>query len=180
MYPDLPQEEFNNLFNRYAHIQIDSSILEPITSQADVIRLPLSDVLKFVGGHESQIAVNTQKYLERGDVHLPYGGVIDEISMKNDILIIRGWGFVNFKKGGSVKIVSQNEIKLQFALESRRIDVSKTFNDTYLHQSGFVIGIGVPKGAGICLLSYDSRYGAKRIELGQYARPDGVKYDCEG
>lgn len=41
-FPDLPESEFNQVFNRYAHIVPVEGIVRPVLMQNDVIRVPIS------------------------------------------------------------------------------------------------------------------------------------------
>ena len=44
-FPDLPEPEFQRVFNRYAHVALDRAITAPEIIQADAIRLPLAPFL---------------------------------------------------------------------------------------------------------------------------------------
>ena len=41
-FPDLPPDQFNAIFNRYAHIQLDPGISAPYVPQGDVVRVPVA------------------------------------------------------------------------------------------------------------------------------------------
>jgi hypothetical protein len=42
IFPEMPDAEFNHMFNRYAHIHLDSSVDRPTLSNQDLISVPLS------------------------------------------------------------------------------------------------------------------------------------------
>lgn len=162
LYPDMPENEFNTIFNRYAHIMISELAVTPYNPTPDVIMIPLRDIIK------SSHQLNYQLSTRENTLNLPIGGVVDSVSVgKDNTLMITGWAW---RLTGDINgwFEPSDVINSQFV---SRPDVVSVFSDNDLRYAGFILHINnyskyqsIIKKQGICLVSHDSRFGIRLLE----------------
>jgi len=156
LFPNLPESDFNQIFNRYAHVQLHP-IDTPSSPQADVIRIPLSKL-----NPDLHKRVFTVASLE--DTIL-IGGVIDNILVEKDKTTIIGWGWFSDVDGDSaIQIVGDFVNGNATMTRSIRLDVETVHNNPALVMPGFTLTIskGIPADQ-ICLITLDAKFGTRLL-----------------
>ena len=125
MYPLMDENEFNNIFNRYAHIQLYNGT-EPFVPQPDVIQIPIKDLLP-------KVSINdVDNEIKGGNVNTK--GSIDYLNFSNDTIEVLGWGMI----GPHNQILSNLPSEYFIGFKNTiRTDVSVAYKDLNLTASGF-------------------------------------------
>ncbi|WP_218970520.1 hypothetical protein [Haemophilus sp. HMSC068C11] len=159
IYPKMSDDEFNQIFNRYAHIHLTEDNL-PYVAYPDDIRIPLKDISsKKVLQEEVNI---TNSDLNKSDLaNIPQGGYIDNIRDIGDNIVISGWAMSDDKQ---LSIIGLSAEKIKGSPLIPRQDVVKVLNDSKLLNSGFQVVISKSDlTSPICLISRDTDYGNKQL-----------------
>ncbi|EEY46439.1 hypothetical protein VMA_000235 [Vibrio mimicus VM223] len=162
LYPLMPEHEFNQIFNRYAHIWLDDTKVTPYSPSPDVIVIPLHDMM------ESSPMLNYHRFLSGSSLYFPIGGVVDSAIIGQDnTLTITGWAWL---ESGEISGIFDPSDILQSKLINRP-DVVVALSDRTLRYAGFLLQIAdyskyesAVKELGICLVSQDPKYGVKLLE----------------
>ncbi|EOW9268813.1 TPA: hypothetical protein PX805_003272 [Vibrio cholerae] len=175
LYPMMPEHDFNQIFNRYAHIWLDDSISYPYSPSPDVIVIPLRDVIDYY----PQSNLFYQNYTEGSKSSKNIGGSIDSVIISNDgVLTITGW---SLSKSVMIEGIFDFSDVIKFQMINRP-DVAKAFSDSTLRNSGFLISIknfsiyeSTIQKQGICLVSQDSRFGLRLLDTSHLE----VQFQCK-
>ncbi|HMQ08126.1 MAG TPA: hypothetical protein PKC30_12560 [Saprospiraceae bacterium] len=157
-FPDIPDEEFNLIFNRYAHIHL-SDVNKPQLVRTDGINIPSHLFNPMYKKAQTEIQM-----LESEFTHTPAGGHIDGMIETENHYILYGWGMM----GEDVPEFYSNADR-NIPLEIRRSfrhDVSRALNDDRLLTSGFQIYIPKASVHGLthwCLFSKDNEFGMFKL-----------------
>ncbi|MBE8718363.1 DUF7657 domain-containing protein [Cellvibrio polysaccharolyticus] len=155
LFPEMSDNRFRHIFNRYAHIQV-ADVSEPWTSGFDVIRLP-----KVVVGPATIIAIESAG-MEASD--LKHDGFIDQVIEENGWLEVRGWGMFSEE---SVQLLSNQKKSIKARIERvERPDVAEAKGDPRLNLSGFRLFIHSSEKlplSSLCLYSDDPAFGRHRL-----------------
>lgn len=162
LYPTMPEYEFNQIFNRYAHIWLNDSEIRPYSPSPDVIVIPLRDISEY------ELQLNYQDSLKVNEIDLPVAGFIDTVTIGQDNTItITGWAW---RQSGTINGMFDRTDIQQAHLVSRP-DVVAAFSLSELRQSGFLLKIAnyeryesMVKKQGICLVSQDQMFGSKVLD----------------
>lgn len=156
VYPNMPKEEFNQIFNRYAHVHLTSDDY-PNVPQPDVIRIPLKDISAKKTLVDALEVTKTMVNIQQ----LPLEGHIDSVEEQAGMIIFKGWAMSDDKQ---LSIVGIEPEQIKQALVVSRRDVAQALNDNKLTHSGFQIAIDKSLVTSpICLISTDPDYGNKQI-----------------
>lgn len=151
LFPDLPSEEFNEIFNRYGHIQL-RPVAAPISPQGDLIRVPI-EAFDPVQSFIVTVGPDAPRPADRA-------GYIDYFVQDGRTVIIRGWA--PYRPGDydrhmavrtDLPVISARGMTLV------RPDVVTAFNDATLGLSGFEIQLELVApaedmtGAGVCVIA---------------------------
>jgi hypothetical protein len=137
LYPDLPEPEFERLFDRYAHI-IPSFTARPYSPRSDVIELPIFDVA-------TPVRVES---IAGGAAPAPgeAGGFVDAVRIDpvgSGLLRVVGYGWAPFRgiEPGQKLGVSFAHAELVSARAIRlpRLDVGRAIGDPAFDISGFAL-----------------------------------------
>jgi len=153
LYPEMPESNFNQTFNRYAHIQLEQ-INTPYSPQADVVRVPISKI-----NPDLHKPVSTIIALENT---ISIGGAIDRVFVEKDKTIITGWGWLsNINNNSTVQIIGNNINTNATITRSIRLDVEVAHNNSELVMPGFTLTIlkNMQKNQ-ICLITQDTKFGS--------------------
>jgi len=159
LFPGLDQTRFNQIFNRYAHIQLYNGG-EIYSPRVDVIQIPLA----LVSQPFSQILIP-----DIGLKDFVTGGYIDEVSLSGVDLTITGWAFFS---GGRPLFFSNLDDATVIDMETVvRDDVVAALGDDHLKFAGFRLQLTLNQSQlsrirehGICLYSMDANYGVRRLD----------------
>jgi hypothetical protein len=167
-YPDMDQAQFNNLFNRYSHIDTSYENLPKLIA-ADAIQVPVSLFLK-----APKIEV---KYITRVPKFTKKSGALEGADIRADVLYLRGWA--NWRKQEGIRGLEvfvepsvMNSIPLVAVVP--RLDLAGEGNEVSAVFSGFEIQIPYAdlKMQSICIFSVD-QISRERVLLNN---PAGIKY----
>lgn len=170
---DMPEAEFNRVFNRYAHIQLSESA-EVAVPQPDLIVLPAQ---RF-GAPVSRTAL--ELVASAPVAELAAQGHVDQIVADGDAVVLRGWAlFQGDRAGRTIELSADFPVKSAELRVMARPDVVGALGDRRLIDSGFELRI-VPEGMtasaaaarAVCVVSRDS---AGRYAL---ASPPGLSQGC--
>ena len=158
LFPGMEETKFNQIFNRYAHIQLYDGV-EIKTPRLDVIQIPLAMVNQ---PHSLNLMPDTglKDYVD--------GGFIDEVTLSGDDLNITGWAFFS---GGPPLFFSNLDDAVVISMEAiERKDVVAVLGEHNLWFSGFRLRLELDQSQlsrineqGICLYSMDANYGVRRL-----------------
>ncbi|MDK9778388.1 MULTISPECIES: hypothetical protein [unclassified Vibrio] len=162
MYPAMPEDEFNYIFNRYGRITLSTTEKSPNTPFPDVISIPLADLMPDINDVYSTI-----DELPLNSI-INNGGHIDAIAEEPDRLVISGWAMSK-----PMKLKGNMDLTDIFVIANEpRPDVSKALNDSRMLNSGFEISIErsqelnqIIENNGLCIFSSDSQYGLRALNL---------------
>lgn len=173
LFPDMEAQQFNNVFNRYAHIHLSNEDA-PYSPQADVIRVPQS--VFGVKKQEPSIIDITPLSGTTNDL----GGYIDIVEISDNQIILRGWGMISSKE--SVFHTNLNGDIGAVLERSRRPDVVAALKDTRLSQAGFSLTFTLDHPASaddlldkLCLYTQDVAFGVKQLQSGN----PNMQYQCK-
>ncbi|WP_217534059.1 DUF7657 domain-containing protein [Vibrio metschnikovii] len=128
MYPNLSQDTFNDIFNRYAHIFVSYDITAPEAPFLDQIHIPIWDVKEV---KPEQIYQESREYFQAQALR----GFVDSVEFKNDFIVIRGWA--DFQHGYLAGKFKDEDIA--YAKRQKRPDVAKALSDSNMLNSGFIL-----------------------------------------
>ena len=157
-FPDIPDEEFNLIFNRYAHIHL-ADVDKPQLVRTDGINIPGHLFNSMYNKVQTEIQM-----LESEFTDTPAGGHIDRIIETKNHYILNGWGMI----GKDIPEFYSNADRM-ILVEIRRAfrhDVSRALNNDRLLTSGFQIFIPKESLQGLthlCLFSKDEEYGLFKL-----------------
>ena len=169
LFPQMNEAEFNNVFNRYAHIQLSDELI-PYSPQADVIRVP-----KHVFGLEDESIVKFIDITPLDNKENIGGGYLDRIEIDGRDITLAGWGMIVDAESSFLSNIPE-----KFSASVERIsrpDVVSALSDGRLINSGFIIKFELPALFSIenfCLYTKDPNFGVKQIMPGN---PD-MLYKC--
>ena len=133
LYPAMTEQERNEIFNRYAHMNL-ADVPTPILMQADVIAIPLQS---FQGG-------NSDRSVELGYAGLvaDRGGSIDQVDYLPDRVEIHGWApWKGESTGQKLHLVTAWPVRKTVLRTVLRPDVALHFGDGGYYRSGFAIDV---------------------------------------
>jgi hypothetical protein len=160
LFPELPPDEFNQLFNRYAHIEL-AYIQTPDSPHPDVIRIPI----KKITGEAADLDVTVS--VTDCNSHAIQSGMLEKITFnnKNKILYLNGRVSSNERRYLS-NLKSSQLIRYS---EQSQLGIAPV-NVNNLPSSGFRFeimlsndDIELMRQEGFCLLSDSSHSGVKKI-----------------
>jgi len=160
LFPELPEQEFNDIFNRYAHIELydGNKVYSP---SPDVIRIPLQRILP--AGVAVADTQTTAVAFDSLNAVLPGGG-FDSIIISEDKLIVIGW-LMSSQKHYALNL---QELDILGFYVLPRPDVVKVTGDMSLLNSGFKLILrlseqnqAVIQREGFCFASISDEYGAR-------------------
>lgn len=166
LFPNMSKSEFEDIFNRYAHVQLSLNDMKPYTPSPDVIVIPM----KVINPNYPLIkeiklkVVNVYTTNEYSDIRV--GGAIDSISFDNGILKITGWMLSNSNELILLTNNKWNIIKLNKLI---RRDVMIATSESDLKYSGFYMELRLILTEKdtffkpVCLLSNSKKYGARSL-----------------
>lgn len=170
LFPEIPDNQFNQIFNRYAHIQLVDDEA-PSSPQADVVRVPMKN-----------FGISPPKTIE-GEIvpikkisdDIKKAGYIDVVEIQDTDVILIGWGFMDSRDASFMTNLERNLI---FELDSiARADVVAAFSDTGLNRSGFKLRLkDLDKNElkSLCLYTHDKKYGLHKLLPGN----PSLSYQC--
>jgi hypothetical protein len=156
-------ERFNQLFNRYAHIQL-AETPKPYSPQADVIQLPI-DVFQPVRNIRRVLLATSQP----GICSLGSDGIVERVTAEGGTLIIKGW--TPWKAESSeqgIRVLSGRPLLSGQLLTSRRPDIAERFQNYGFEKSGFELRISSADGKpihpeAVALVAFGTNFGEIRL-----------------
>ncbi|MEQ1637407.1 MAG: hypothetical protein ABL903_12000 [Methylococcales bacterium] len=157
LFPNMPENEFNNLFNRYANVYLHN-IPEPDSPWPDLIRIPL----KKVAQQKSAAVISSTACT----INVENAGNLDFLMLKNKTLYFDGWAMGNEHH----YLTNLKNSKLVSYIETPRLDIAAEKKDKDLVLSGFNFeiklsdeDINLIRQEGFCLFSESHKYGIKTL-----------------
>ncbi len=158
-FPELNAEKFNQVFNRYAHVELHD-ILEPKVFQLDAIMLP---VKPFIDKHnELKVTLNFTDC----EFSATQAGYLEWVQSANKILYLNGWA----KSGDHRYWSNLKSSSIRAYTPVLRPTVAAMNHDADLLLSGFSIELQLSdedvkfiRENGFCLFSESSTYGVNKI-----------------
>ncbi len=161
-FPGMDDAAFNQVFNRFAHIHATDEVEVPITTQADVIKVP---AFAFGAPRLRAPALSLVPALEGAP---QTGGVVDAVVPGNPV-VIRGWGlFAGDADGRRLSLSTSAAVASATVHPVRRPDVAAALGDHRLGESGFEIRLTLKEAGALpdlCLASDDPAYGSRLLAL---------------
>jgi len=158
LFPEMPEGEFNQVFNRYAHIHLYNK-LQPAVPQPDVVQIPIHKVV-----HKGEQQPLT--YFEGEFTGVKQGGFIEVSNLQGNFLTLKGWYLSSAPKF----FTNINSTSIYSYISQTRQDVVQAYQDDSLAMSGFHVVIEVPDEAlttlrqeGVCLVTEDLTYGTRLL-----------------
>ncbi len=175
MYPEMSEEEFNYVFNRYGHVSLSIDQTQPQSPFLDVISVPLSDLIP----NQRFISAGYNTVNDLNELDWKYsGGSVDDIVEELNRLTIRGWAMS--QPLNLLGLFNEEDI-IMLANESR-LDVSNALGDKRLQSSGFQLVLKnnertqtIVKRYGVCLFSVDKLYGLRKVNSNERL----TEYKCK-
>lgn len=158
LYPNMEEKQFNQIFNRYAHLLVNYQIIEPNSPQPDVIQLPLKDVC--LECYQSMIIVPKTKLPEAiklSDIKL--GGSIDVVKKDKNQVMITGW---KLSEKDDLFILNYPSKTPDITIIARP-DVVTALQDKELNNSGFIITLNEQEAHNVCIVSHSEKYGYRKL-----------------
>ena len=154
LFPNLPAEKFNFLFNRYAHVQI-AAIDAPVSPQRDVVKIPLAQVAPPLPAPTLTIAGRAAETKE--------GGFMHATENSGARLKLSGWGlFDGLAPNRRIILVSPAAITKATVSTQIRPDVANALSDPRLLFAGFKLEIDFADktmAAPVCVITEDPTFG---------------------
>ena len=132
-FPEMPQSEFEYLFNRYAHLQLHG-IDKPSLPRPDVIWAPVGkfDPRSRMTTHAPDVRTESAV-----DVDMPRAGYIDDVELGSEIFV-SGWGKIDPRAPGvRIKVIANMDVEPVGVDVIGRPDVVAAYGDWGLILSGF-------------------------------------------
>jgi hypothetical protein len=169
LFPQMDEQHFNQVFNRYAHIYLSDDPV-PNSPQADVIRVPKA----VFAIKEAEVKIDQLFRLDH-EGSVDAGGYVDSILVDGSNLTIVGWGMIS---GAPATFHSNLSNDMPVKIKSvARPDVVGALNDSRLINAGFRLEFKLMEGQNIqelCLFTKDPVFGMKKIMPGNNDMP----YKC--
>jgi len=127
----LSHSDINQLFNRYAHIQVSPTVYKPTLLQADAVVLPLKDFTLY---KENNISIS------QSDIQATTkGGFVDRMNVENNSLEITGWALwsTSYSKVRYLNVSCNTHLPDIEVNSINRPDVAIAMSDSGLFHSGF-------------------------------------------
>ncbi|MCW2240863.1 DUF7657 domain-containing protein [Azospirillum canadense] len=167
-FPDMPEERFRWVFNRYAHIT-PNSVAEPMVPYLDQIHLPRDAVAQPPQARKVEVLLKPGP----GAPFAP-GGSLDEVRVEGGLVRLRGWApWTGVTPGQGIEVLSGTPLDVVDSETETRDDLLAAFpaNDRML--AGFRVTLRSPvpleKTPLLCVLAHGTDGGT--IILND-ARPD--------
>lgn len=148
IFPELSEDQLNQVFNRYAHI-LPSEIPMPTVIHLDAVSVPVNSLNKSI----------PVKYIDTVHVPIPLGGYVDRVSVEGTYYIVDGWAPWFGPMGSRQLELMIQPVKGQaLALSVNRPDLPVATGGLIRSMNGFRLRIPIdPKNipTAICLISYD-------------------------
>jgi len=164
-FPALPEPQFREIFNRYAHIIVQPT-QTPFVPAADVIVVPPDP---FGGG--MQLSPPRVELIDIPEPTASGGGNIDGIQRVGDILIVTGWMLADGRDGDRRVLALAEGAVAATAIADFRPDVAEALKDARLDRSGFVLRLEMAPGAAtparLCLWSDANAFGRRLLAGGR-------------
>ena len=164
IFPELTAEERNQLFNRYAIVEVSYKATRPTLVSADSVRIPVDSVTdNLLNARRLEWGLVAPRYsLERGS--------IDFVNCKDSTLIISGWAWWRGKDSSqALSLVSEAlPLRSEFRIIPR-YDVATHFNDAALVWGGFEVRAELGQKCSrthppLCAVSTDMRGHRYRLD----------------
>ena len=138
IFPEIPEPQFNFIFNRYAHIQLND-IQQPIVSKADAIEIPIR---KIIGESQDE---NAKLSYSACNKNVKHEGSLDAIIFNNHKVYLSGWMLGNEHN----YLSNLKTSTLTYYHKVPRLDISKVIKNVNfkdLINSGFSFEIQLTDG----------------------------------
>jgi len=158
LFPEMAEDEFNQVFNRYAHIYLYDG-LQPTVPYLDTIQIPIHKVI-----HKSDQQLLA--YYDGEFKGVKKGGFIEMSDLQENRLTLKGWHLSSSSKF----LTNINSASVYSYISQSRPDVAQAYQDNNLIHSGFSAVLDLSDEAvatiqqeGVCLVSEDSTYGTRLL-----------------
>jgi hypothetical protein len=161
-FPAMDAGRFNQIFNRYAHIQL-RDIGRPESPQADVIQVPV-EVFTPVRNARKVQAGSAQA----GVCAMGSDGAVDRVSSDGAMLVIDGWApWKGEAETQGVRVMSGRAVSASLSTVTRP-DIAERFQDYGLVKSGFELRVSSGDGKAIraedvMLVAFGTTFGEVRL-----------------
>ena len=173
-FPELGDAKFNNIFNRYARIEL-APVNEPYVAANDLIFVPIAPFLSPAEAAEMTPEVSWQ--------HTPPassepGGYVDELRTIGNQVVVSGWAMLDPKDRGNRLIIVSDQPRrvIISAAPTFRPDVANALGDGKLLYSGIELKLsGEPNEDTFQIFSESLRYGMRQLHMPSCGEASGGK-----
>lgn len=179
LFPDMAEERFTQVFNRYAHI-IPDAVTEPVSPYPDQVRVPWSALAPAALAREAGVLPANDAATVGGP--FPTGGSLDEVRLENGHLLLRGWApWTAVRATQSIAVVSDVPLTVVSRGTERRPDLQAAFPAADRGQAGFTIllrpAVALDRPPVLCVLARDTDAGTVALAAPRPAN-DGGEPGC--
>lgn len=165
-FPDLSDEQFNLLFNRYARLELHS-VDRPRLLANDAVALPIS---RFLDGAEDPDMALPVTWDQSPPAISDAGGHVDKAVTINNEVRLTGWAMLDpTDKGNRIVIVADRPVSILRAASIFRQDVVTARGDPRLLRSGFELTLQFADGEAsktpIRVFSESPHYGVRELQM---------------
>ena len=167
LFPNMAKSEFDDIFNRYAHIQLSLNDVKPYNPSPDVVIVPMQAINPNYPYLFKKIYLNFNDLPDKiGNLNIQPGGSVDAINFDGKILVLKGWALSH--SNVLTLLTDEQWDVVQMNVLSRK-DVADTISDKELKYSGFSIELKLNSSlehnrvVDLCLISYDEKYGIRSL-----------------
>lgn len=183
LFPDMAEDRFTQVFNRYAHI-IPDTVTEPVSPYPDQVRVPWSalDPRAANSGAPAREASVLPADAPPAGGPFPTGGSLDEVRLENGMLRLRGWApWTGVRATQTIAVVSDVPLTVVSHGPERRPDLQAAFPAADRGQAGFTIllrpAAALDRPPVLCVLAGDTDAGTVALASPRPAN-DGGESGC--
>jgi len=158
LFPEMAEDEFNQIFNRYAHIYLYDG-LQPTVPYLDTIQIPIH---KAINKSDLHLLV----YYDGEFKGVKQGGFIEMSNLQGNRLTLKGWHLSSSSKF----LTNINSASVYSYISQTRPDVVQAYQDDSLVHSGFNAVLDLSDEAvatiqqeGVCLVTENLTYGTRLL-----------------
>jgi hypothetical protein len=165
LLPELPAEQINSIFNRYAHIRLTEEAT-PRVEGNDAVAVPIRAFQQAVAAQMEQRWI--QAPTDNAPVPAEVKGHVDSARLEGDTLILQGWApWVGINEKQGLRVVLNHRVVSTDLDGVIRVDVAAAMKDARYRDSGFTAKLKLSPGEveaakrdlALCVVAEDAERG---------------------